>query len=135
MPLGAVAHSDDMVEPMNEDAPHFRRTPRRAIGLPVQFQCIGSHMRHRGRLHDLSLGGAFVSAAFLPRPGTELHLHVQAPSCWDEVVLRGRVVRLQPDMPDRGFGVRFLSPGPREASALHALVDAADYESLGDEAS
>ncbi len=118
---------------MSTDGTHFRRAPRRAVGLPVRFRNVGSHLRHQGRLRDLSLGGAFVSAAVLPERGAEVHLHVQIPSCWDDVTLRARVMWRRAEGTEPGFGVRFLEPTPQEASALQALVRAASYESTGDE--
>ncbi len=83
----------------------------------------------RSRIVNLSLGGACVEVAVPLSTGAALTLEILAPTLWDPLVLRGRVVWSRAD---RGAPLRaglcFEPTSPSRAFALFELLGAHRYD-------
>jgi hypothetical protein len=87
-------------------------------------------------VENISFGGVRLSLdGGVPAEADEaLRLSLVAPSLWDPLVLRGRVVWIEPS-PDkpavtapRHLGVAFVHESPRAVLALHDLISTLAYE-------
>jgi PilZ domain len=90
----------------------------------------GEHLAgDRIRIVNLSLGGACIEAAEPLAPGADLELEIVAPTLWDPLVLKGRVVwsRTEKGSPHRA-GLWFETGDPSRAFALFELLGAHDYD-------
>ncbi len=105
------------------DDPHFRRSPRASVGLRARYRRDepGSAFEKPGRVSDLGMGGAFVEASDPPAVGTRVWLTFGAPTAWDPLELPAEVRWVKTGKP-AGFGVRFRSLTPAQATALTELV-------------
>jgi hypothetical protein len=85
--------------------------------------------RPRIRIVNLSLGGACIEVAEPIALGTSLTLEILAPTLWDPLVLRGKVVWSRGD---RGStpraGLSFEHADAARAYALFELLGAHDYD-------
>ena len=81
------------------------------------------------RIVNLSLGGACIEAAEAVTLGASLELEIVAPTLWDPLVLKGRVVwsRADKGSPHRA-GLAFEASDPARAFALFELLSAHDYD-------
>lgn len=83
----------------------------------------------RIRIVNLSLGGACIEAAEPVAPGSIVTLEIVAPTLWDPLVLRGRVVWSRSE---RGSvprtGLSFEHDDAIRAFALFELLGAHDYD-------
>jgi hypothetical protein len=83
----------------------------------------------RVRIVNLSLGGACIEVGEPFALGTSLTLEIVAPTLWDPLVLRGRVVWSRGD---RGAtpraGLSFEHDDPARAFALFELLGAHEYD-------
>jgi hypothetical protein len=85
----------------------------------------GDHIR----IVNLSLGGACIEASEAVTLGASLELEIVAPTLWDPLVLKGRVVwsRTEKGSPHRA-GLAFEAGDPARAFALFELLSAHDYD-------
>jgi hypothetical protein len=83
----------------------------------------------RIRVVNLSLGGACVESAQALSLGTTLELEIVAPTLWDPLLLKGRVVWTRADKSTvPRAGLAFESGDPARAFALFELLSAHDYD-------
>jgi hypothetical protein len=83
----------------------------------------------RIRIVNLSLGGACIEVADPVLLGASLELEIVAPTLWDPLVLKGRVVWARPDKGSRHrAGLSFEVGDPARAFALFELLSAHDYD-------
>jgi hypothetical protein len=71
-----------------------------------------------GFVTDISVGGARVETTFPAPTGADVLIRAWPPG-WDEEILLAAVVRWRNAT---AMGVEFISVGPNEALAIHALV-------------
>jgi hypothetical protein len=95
-----------------------RRHPRFQLKSSVEFSRWDPKNNVFGFAMDISAGGAFIETAFPAPRGSDVVVRVWPPGWGEEVLLAG-VVRWSGG---RGMGVQFISVGPRETLAIHALV-------------
>jgi hypothetical protein len=95
-----------------------RRHPRFDLKSAVEFTRWDPRHNVFGFATDVSVGGAFIETAFPAPRGSDVVVRLWPPG-WDEEVLLAGIVRWTGRA---GMGVQFLSVGPRETLALHALV-------------
>lgn len=95
---------------MNRERHDKRRFPRRAKSIRFRFE-------HEGDIHfavstSVSLSGAFLKAAHVPRPGTVIVMEERFDPDGVAISVRGEVVWVidEPTLerPDTGFGFRFF---------------------------
>jgi hypothetical protein len=82
----------------------------------------------RIRVVNLSLGGACIECAHEVTLGVSLELEIVAPTLWDPLVLKGRVVWSRADKALHRAGLAFESGDPARAFALFELLSAHDYD-------
>ncbi len=113
---------------MPTDDAHFRAGPRAVVELRASYRRDrpGAVLEKGGRVHDLSMGGAFVEAADPPSEGTRLYLTFSTPTAWDPLEVPAEVRWTKPG----GFGVQFRALTSAQAQALHALVATTPFGSL-----
>jgi hypothetical protein len=87
----------------------LRNTSRVIVRLDCQFSHEG--VTHKAVIVDLSLKGAFLSAAFLPPNGSIITVTLNSPVTQKKLVFDGTVLRGTRVMSDHGkrgrFGIRF----------------------------
>jgi hypothetical protein len=85
---------------------------------------------HKGILHDISIGGIFISAGRLFKQGTRLHLHIVEPTFdfyAEGVVVRlKRVDQLLRRIEAQGMGIRMMSPAEVIRSLIPKVARAVD---------
>src|SRR5262249_34573326 len=83
----------------------------------------------RIRIVNLSFGGACIEAAEPVAIGSSLGLEIVAPTLWDPLVLKGRVVWSRSDRgsPHRP-GLHFETSDAARVFALFELLSAHDYD-------
>ena len=113
------------------DRPHFRRSRRQPVSIRVTFRrdAAGSTLEIEGTLEDLSVSGAFVGTKHPLPAGAGVRLRFSSPTAWEPIEV-GATVRWVSDGTGSepvGFGVRFESLSPHEATALYELVHASAY--------
>jgi hypothetical protein len=91
---------------------------RFSLKSAVEFTLWDPKTNVFGFVTDISVGGARVETAFPAPLGADVVIRAWPPG-WDEEVLLAAVVRWTSG---GGMGVEFLSVGPHEALAIHALV-------------
>ena len=105
---------------------HFRAHGRREVDLSA---ALDREESARVRIVNLSLGGACIEGGAPFALGTSLTLEIVAPTLWDPLVLRGRVVWSRGD---RGAtpraGLSFEHGDPARAYALFELLGAHEYD-------
>lgn len=111
---------------------HFRGHGRRQVDLSATLdagETAGpSDAAARVRILNLSLGGACIEVSEPVAPGTSLTLEIVAPTLWDPLVLRGRVVWSRGDRDGTPrAGLSFEHADPARAFALFELLGAHDY--------
>lgn len=127
MPLTSA---DGIVQSMAEGH-HFRRSRRQPVSIRVRFRrdTPGSTLVLDGLLGDLSVQGAFVETRHPLPEGSRVRLEFSSPTAWEPIEV-GATVRWVSDGTGSepvGFGVRFESLTPHEATALYELVHASAY--------
>jgi hypothetical protein len=92
-----------------------RRFPRRAKSIRFRFEHAGD--QHFAVSTFVSLAGAYLKAAHVPRPGTLLSMTERFNADGVELCLRGEVMWVQDDAtlerPETGFGLRFIELATR----------------------
>jgi PilZ domain len=113
---------------MSQDG-HFRAHGRRQVEITAMLGRPPSEAPQPIRLINLSLGGACVEVGAALAVGTWVSVEILAPTLWDPLILRGRVVWIR-DV--RGSAVRaglhFEHSDAARAFALFELLDVHDYE-------
>jgi hypothetical protein len=112
---------------------HFRAHGRRDVNLSAALEPgtpeAAGERGTRVRIVNLSLGGACIEVGEPVPLGTSLTLEIVAPTLWDPLVLRGRVVWSRGD---RGAapraGISFEHSDPARAFALFELLGAHEYD-------
>lgn len=113
------------------DRPHFRRSRRQPVSIRVRFRrdAPGASLEREGTLIDLSVQGAFVGTTHPMAKGSQVRMVFSSPTAWEPLEV-GATVRWLSDGTGSdpvGFGVRFESLSPHEATALYELVHASAY--------
>lgn len=101
-----------------------RGLPRVPVALPVAVRV--DHEEHRGVIHNLSRGGAFI-APERPlglEPRMEMELRFRLPHSDRELAPKGQIVweRRSPGSAPRGVGVRFLGLDRRATREIEEYV-------------
>ena len=113
---------------MSQDG-HFRAHGRRQVELTASLGRPPSEVSQAIRLINLGLGGACVGVGGALAVGTWVSVEILAPTLWDPLILRGRVVWSREV---RGSGVRaglhFEHSDAARAFALFDLLGVHDYE-------
>jgi hypothetical protein len=98
----------------------------------VHLQALVTHVRvgwqRQTAIDDVSLGGARVTIAEAVAPGDVLTLSFTAPSLWDPLVIRSRVVWASGGRLPYNAGVAFDLKSPETAFALYELIATLAYE-------
>jgi PilZ domain len=128
------AHERPSSSPVARERPS--RSPskqeRPSGAVPTQERSIQSPPLGTGtriRIVNLSLGGACIEAGEPVAPGSFVTLEIVAPTLWDPLVLRGRVVwsRGERGSPPRS-GLSFEHDDATRAFGLFELLGAHDYD-------
>ena len=94
----------------------LRGQPRAVLREPAHFW--GADRVSTGTVQNVSRGGAFVSAGWLPREGTELRVEFALPETGEPIAAPARVMWRRIQGEQSGFGVRFVA---LDASAQRRL--------------
>jgi hypothetical protein len=107
---------------------HFRAHGRRQVDLPATLQKPPLEGSQPIRIVNLSLAGACIETSERYSKGTWVMLEIVAPTLWDPLMLRGRVVWTSesPDAPSLS-GLQFEHHEAGHAFALYELISAQDY--------
>lgn len=111
------------------DGPHFRTHERRPVRLPASLR-QGDGAIVPALVVDLSLSGACLELPDPPPQGNALLVELIAPTLWDPLPLRARVVWARPGAgraPGRA-GVRFSHEDSPHLFALFEVLAAHAYE-------
>lgn len=103
-----------------------RRTSRRSVSLPVNFECGGT--THREYIKDISAGGAYIITNKQVQPGTKVNLKVSVPPAALPCRISGEVIRIDRFSHNRrvcippGIGIRFDDVSPEYAGRIQEFV-------------
>jgi len=98
-----------------------RGLPRAALREPAHFR---AHDRtSTGTVQNVSRGGAFVAAGWLPREGTEVVVEFALPGEARSIAAPSRVVWRRHQDASTGFGLRFVGLDGRAQRAIAKYVD------------
>jgi hypothetical protein len=113
---------------MSQDG-HFRAHGRRQVDLSASLERPPEKDAEPVRIVNLSLAGACVEMGRPVPIGTPVKVEIMAPTLWDPLVLRGRVVwSTEPRGAARRAGVHFEHHEAAHAFALFELLGAHNYE-------
>jgi len=104
------------------DPEHPRGLPRVDLSLPVLLR--GAEGQRGGTVKNLSRGGMFIEAGWLPPADEEFSLEFSLPEVGRRLSSTAALVwrRLEPSSGTPGIGVRFLGLDGRSARELEAFV-------------
>jgi hypothetical protein len=105
----------DMIAKATRQGREYRRF---SLKSAVEFTRWDPKNNVFGFVTDISVGGARVETTFPAPIGADVLIRAWPPG-WDEEILLAAVVRWKSSA---GMGVEFISIGPHEALAIHALV-------------
>jgi uncharacterized protein (TIGR02266 family) len=106
--------------------------PRVKHVTPVRFH--GTECERTGVIRNLSRGGLFIEAEWLPPEGTEMALSFDLPGLPEPIEPTARIVwrQMDPDLPSMGVGVRFVALDGNASRELDEFVDGrATYGATG----
>ena len=98
-----------------------RGLPRAALREPVHFWA--NDRVSTGTVQNVSRGGAFVSAGWLPREGTELKVEFALPGEATPIAAPARVIWRRESAECGGFGLRFVALDGRTQRSLANYID------------
>lgn len=108
---------------------HFRAHGRRQVDLTASLQKPPVEGTQRIRIVNLSLGGACIEGGESFGKGASVMLEIVAPTLWDPLVLRGRVVwTSEPTGPSPRAGLHFEHRESSLTFALYELLSAQGYD-------
>jgi hypothetical protein len=130
--FGLVAPPRASVSPDARGPGAGRAHARHEVRLRAEITLVG----HQGEawLANISFGGARLAldGGAPAEAGDALRLSLLAPSLWDPLALRGRVVWVDggggATNAIRHLGIAFVHESPRAVLALHDLISALAYE-------
>ncbi len=99
----------------------LRGLPRAALREPAHFWA--KDRVSTGTVQNISRGGAFVAAGWLPREGTEVVVEFALPGEAAAIAAPARVVWRKHDLDSGGFGVRFVALDGRTQRSLSKYID------------
>ncbi len=99
----------------------LRGLPRAALREPVHFWA--KDRVSTGTVQNVSRGGAFVAAGWLPREGTDVVVEFALPGEAAAIAAPARVVWRKHDAENGGFGVRFVALDGRSQRSLAKYID------------
>ncbi|HEY8119943.1 MAG TPA: PilZ domain-containing protein [Myxococcota bacterium] len=98
-----------------------RGQPRAALREPAHFWA--KDRVSTGTVHNISRGGAFVSAGWLPREGSDLVVEFALPGEARAIAAPARVVWRRQSLDSGGFGVRFVALDGRAQRSLTQYIE------------
>jgi len=108
---------------------HFRAHGRRQVDLTASLQRPPVEGIERIRIVNLSLAGACIESSASFGNGTAVMLEIVAPTLWDPLILRGRVVWSSATPgPSPRIGLHFEHREAGLTFALYELLSAQDYD-------
>jgi hypothetical protein len=125
-----VQEKEVRVHPMKE----HRRVPQKLLRKRLKVEFGEQAFDHKGILHDISIGGIFISAGRLFKKGTRLHLHVvdrESDFYAEGVVVRlKRVDQLLRRIEAQGMGIRLMSPAEVVREMIPKVARAVDTQQV-----
>jgi hypothetical protein len=110
---------------------HFRKSARTAVELRVHFRRDepDAALEKAGLIADLGMGGAFVQSERPPGVGTPIVVTLQMATAWDPLELPAEVRWVSENEKGlgKGFGMKFRSLQPTQATALYELLASLGY--------
>ncbi len=114
----------------------FRAHPRAKVALRVLVTHVEKGWQRHAPVEDLGLGGARIVVEDPVRPGDAVTVSFTAPSLWDPLVLRARVVWASPASGTSGssaggarrVGLAFDHRAGGAAFALFELISTLGYD-------
>lgn len=103
---------------------HFRRSERAFVDMAAVFRELHAgdvnegDSLGKGRVLDLSAGGAFIEFAGVIPVGTALLVAFTSPTAWDPLEIPAEVRWVK----EQGFGVRFGVLSDAQSTALYELL-------------
>jgi hypothetical protein len=110
-------------------ARRFRTHERREVRMGALVEHLGAAWRVDARVANVSLGGACLELARAISEGDQVRVDFMAPSLWDPLAIRARVVWSyfpHPQGPGR-FGIAFEHAEGPAVLALFELICSHDY--------
>ena len=108
---------------------HFRAHRRHAVDLLAVLQNLAENSDQEARILDLGLEGARIELPKLVFPEVPIALLITAPSLWDPLVLRGRIVWSRQAAGRLALaGLQFQHPQAAPLMALVELLGACVYD-------
>jgi hypothetical protein len=108
---------------------HFRAHGRRQVDLTASLQRPPVEATQRIRIVNLSLAGACIEGGESFGKGAWVMLEIVAPTLWDPLILRGRVVwTSEKPGPSPRHGLHFEHHEAALTFALYELLSAQDYD-------
>jgi uncharacterized protein (TIGR02266 family) len=102
-------------------AGELRGSPRATLREPVHFRA--QDRVSTGTVQNVSRGGAFVAAGWLPREGVEIVVEFALPGDARPIAAPARVVWRRQSSEPAGFGVRFVALDGATQRSLARYVD------------
>lgn len=125
-PLGAGASQDQAAGAARAGA--FRIHARRNVQLVALVTHIEEGWQHHADVLNLGLGGAAIAIEARLQVADGVTLSFVAPTLWDPLVLRGRVVWARQEGAEMQAGVAFEHKSQSAVFALFELIGAMAYE-------
>lgn len=108
---------------------HFRAHTRLAVDLGAILRGNAEEWEQEVRIVNLGLDGARIELGDLLEPDSSITLQIVAPTLWDPLVLRGRVVWARQSGGKAALaGLQFRNQQPAPIFALLELLSAHSYE-------
>lgn len=96
-----------MSDTRHERRQHFRGKPRPGRRLQIRYRIEGGPWLE-AETRNIGVGGAYISTTSPARPGANLELELEVPTCDRRLVLKGQVRWAQDGgTEDAGMGVQF----------------------------
>jgi uncharacterized protein (TIGR02266 family) len=121
-PLGR----SELMHAVRRLAGELRGQPRAALREPAHFWVKGRIST--GTVQNISRGGAFVAAGWIPREGTDLKVEFALPGDDAPITAPARVMWRRYEVDSAGFGVRFVALDARTQNHLTRFVE--EHEAL-----
>ena len=102
-------------------ADDLRGLPRASVREPAHLRAQGR--TSTGTVQNISRGGAFVAAGWMPRPGAELVMEFALPGEQRPIAAPARVIWRRLEAEPTGFGVRFLGLDGAAQRSLARYID------------
>ena len=106
----------------------FRAHARRTVRVRALVTHVQAGWQKQASVENLGLGGARVAIDERLAPGDAVTLSFTAPSLWDPLVLRARVVWIDPGAATQAAGLAFEHRSAEPVFALYELIVTLGYE-------